>query len=100
METVNFKSVIDALYRRTYAFQDFGCFEDVKGEIESLPRFETAKEAHWIGTDFEGYTGGLPVYSTYECSGCGCEASNDSDYCPDCGAKMAKGVEPRESQVD
>ena len=92
MELVSLQSVVDILYRRTYAFQDFGCFDDVKHEIESLPRSESAKEAYWKGTEIEGYTGGRPVYSLYECSGCGFETADETDYCGGCGAKMAKEV--------
>jgi rubrerythrin len=92
MELVSLQSVIDILYRRTYAFNDIGDFEDVRHEIESLPRSESAKEAFWKGIEIEGYTGGRPVYSLYECSGCGYETVDETDYCGNCGAKMAKEV--------
>lgn len=92
MEVVSFQAVIDVLYRRTYAFQDFGCFDDVKREIESLPRSESAKQARWIGIEHDGYTGGQPVWRVLECSGCGNETDADTDYCPHCGAIMAKEV--------
>lgn len=97
MELVSLQSVIDVLYHRTYAFNDFGDFEDVQQEIESLPRSESAKEAFWKGVEIEGYTGGRPVYSLYECSGCGCETADETDYCGGCGAKMAKEVISNES---
>lgn len=92
MELVSLQSVIDVLYHRTYAFNDFGDFEDVRHEIESLPRSESAKEAYWKGVEIEGYTGGRPVYSLYECSRCGYETDDETDYCGGCGAKMAKEV--------
>ncbi len=49
---------------------------------------------HWIGTEFDGYANGFPVYDVYECSECGMEYDSTDygeithNYCPNCGAKM------------
>ena len=48
--------------------------------------------ARWIGTEYDGYADGYPVYDTYECSNCHEEHYGEVDtltnYCPHCGAKM------------
>ena len=54
--------------------------------------------AMWIGTEYDGYADGNPVYEHYACSNCGAEfqcEDMDFDYCPRCGAKM---IEPQESE--
>ena len=51
------------------------------------------KTGHWIEHPHEA--GPCWEYSRYECSECHEWAEDDSDYCPDCGAKM---VEPQESE--
>ena len=48
-------------------------------------------KGHWVGTDYDGYADGNPVYDAYECSECGAEFYGedfDFDYCPRCGAKI------------
>ena len=56
----------------------------------------TPKTGHWIGTEYDGYADGYPVYDVYECSECGMEydATDDGEithnYCPNCGAKMER----------
>lgn len=56
-----------------------GCRFEVKGE--------------WIGTEYDGYADGVPVYDVYECSVCGNEYHGDEppSHCPDCGAKLKWG---------
>ena len=51
----------------------------------------TAKCGEWIGTQYDGYADGFPVYDEYECSLCGAEYSNTHNFCPNCGAKMVGG---------
>lgn len=61
--------------------------------------FEEPKTGHWIGTEYDGYADGHPVYDVYECSECGMEydAIDDGEithnYCPNCGAKMERSKE-------
>lgn len=58
--------------------------------------FENAKrDSHgeWIGTEYDGYADGNPVYDKWECSKCHEEFSCEGEpppynYCPNCGAKM------------
>lgn len=51
-----------------------------------------ATKAEWVGTEYDGYADGNPVYDRWECSKCGCEWDGEEDtlprYCPDCGAEM------------
>ena len=53
------------------------------------------REGHWIGTEYDGYANGFPVYDVYECSECGMEydATDDGEithnYCPNCGVRMS-----------
>lgn len=55
---------------------------------------EPVRHGRWIGTEFDGYADGLPVYDVYECSECGMEYDSTDDgeithnYCPNCGARM------------
>lgn len=50
------------------------------------------EKGRWIGTEYDGYADGCPVYDTFECSECGWEHSGESDtltnFCPNCGADM------------
>ena len=62
--------------------------------IEDMPSVTlTERTGHWIEHPHE--CGENWEYPKYECSECSeCEES-DSDYCPNCGARM---VEPQESE--
>lgn len=49
------------------------------------------KTGHFIGTEFDGYADGSPVYYEWKCSECGCVFEDDEptyNYCPNCGADM------------
>ena len=61
--------------------------------INSIPAadVEPVRHGHFIGTEFDGYADGNPVYYEWECSECGCVFEDDEPnyrYCPNCGAKM------------
>lgn len=66
----------------------------IKQRIDNAPTIDPVKHGLWIGTEFEGYADGFPVYNAYECSVCGVEYNSSTDdeiaynYCPNCGAKM------------
>lgn len=67
--------------------------------LNKMERIEEPKTGHWIGTEYDGYADGYPVYDVYECSECGMEydATDDGEithnYCPNCGAKMERSKE-------
>lgn len=45
----------------------------------------------WIGTEFDGYADGNPVYYEWKCSACGCVVEDEEptwNYCPNCGCQM------------
>lgn len=60
-----------------------------KLKVKSRP---VRRKGQWIGTEYDGYADGCPVYDTFECSECGWEHDGEedtlTDYCPNCGAKM------------
>ena len=52
---------------------------------------EPVRHGHYIGTEFDGYADGNPVYYEWKCSECDCVFEDDEPkyrYCPNCGAKM------------
>ena len=52
---------------------------------------EPVRHGKYIGTEFDGYADGCPVYYEWKCSECGCvfeEEEPTYNYCPNCGAKM------------
>ena len=63
-------------------------------QLEANPdNCEIAGHGEWIGTEYDGYADGSPVYDVFECSICGEEFDSiDGEmhfsYCPNCGAKM------------
>jgi len=49
------------------------------------------KTGEWIGTEYDGYADGNPVYYEWKCSACGCVIEDDEptwNFCPNCGADM------------
>lgn len=63
-------------------------------DIEHLPPAQPEQRTgYFIGTEFDGYADGSPVYYEWECSECGCVFEDDEptyNYCPNCGAKMVE----------
>ena len=64
-----------------------------KRVIEAQPTVDAEPVRHgkYIGTEFDGYADGCPVYYEWKCSECGCvfeEEEPTYNYCPNCGAKM------------
>lgn len=54
------------------------------------------RHGEWIGTEFDGYADGYPVFYEWKCSVCGCLVEDDEptwNYCPNCGARMDGGEE-------
>ena len=49
------------------------------------------KHGKFIGTEYDGYADGNPVYYEWKCSECGCVFEEEEPtyrYCPNCGARM------------
>ena len=73
-------------------------FEMVQGYLNAIECIEEEpsaeperKTGHFIGTEFDGYADGSPVYYEWKCSECGCVFEDDEptfNYCPNCGADM------------
>lgn len=56
-------------------------------------RFTPVVHGYWVGTQYDGFADGCPVYDLWECSECREEYESEGDpppynYCPKCGAKM------------
>ena len=55
--------------------------------VDAVP----VRHGMFIGTEYDGYADGNPVYYEWKCSECGCIFEEDEPtykYCPNCGAKM------------
>lgn len=52
---------------------------------------EPVRRGRYIGTEYDGYADGNPVFYEWICSECECVFEDDKPtykYCPNCGAKM------------
>lgn len=66
----------------------YAAINDVKHASTIEPERKTGK---WIGTEYDGYADGNPVYYEWKCSACGCVIEDDEptwNFCPNCGADM------------
>lgn len=70
----------DAL-RNLYRYESFP-IADIEQLIDSMD-IEFVKHGHW---EWDGYVYDMP----WQCSECRCFNEYDSNYCPECGAKMDK----------
>ena len=66
---------------------------EARDEIDYAPTVDAVPVRHgkYIGTEFDGYADGCPVYYEWKCSECGCvfeEEEPTYNYCPNCGARM------------
>jgi len=70
----------------------------IRGMLMDVPSADVAPVRHgkYIGTEFDGYADGCPVYYEWKCSECGCvfeEEEPTYNYCPNCGARMDEEVD-------
>lgn len=68
-------------------------YQDIRDGIKEEPTIEPErKTGEWIGTEYDGYADGNPVYYEWKCSKCGCIIEEGGrptyNYCPQCGANM------------
>ena len=88
--------------RREPTYAERMTFEWTKGDMYKYaldaPSVDAVEVVHgeWIGTEYDGYADGNPVFDVFECSVCGMEYDSDYgemyyNYCPSCGAKMDGG---------
>ena len=75
---------------------DFNSVETIREWIDNAPSVVPSRaEGEWIGTEYDGFADGNPVYYEWICSACKCVVEDEEptwNYCPNCGAKM-KGAE-------
>ena len=66
-------------------------------DLEARNARSERKRGRFVGTEFDGYADGNPVFYEWECSECRCVFEEDEptyNYCPNCGAYMGeKGEE-------
>lgn len=69
------------------------CVDVIAETIQELPpvTLQEPKAGHWIEHPHEA--GSCWEYSKYECSECNRWSNDDSDFCPNCGAKMGENEE-------
>lgn len=60
--------------------------------VREMPEVQPErKHGRFIGTEYDGYADGSPVYYEWECSECGCVFEDEEptyNFCPNCGADM------------
>lgn len=66
---------------------------DFDEKLMSMPTVdaEPVRHGRFIGTEYDGYADGNPVYYEWKCSECGCVFEDEEptyNYCPNCGADM------------
>ena len=84
---------IDAI-ERIRSVDTYADLEYAKDIFRKIPTAQPEQRTgYFIGTEFDGYADGSPVYYEWECSECGCVFEDDEptyNYCPNCGAKMVE----------
>ena len=76
-------------------FEDDGFYleyESVISAIENAPTVEP-KHGQFLGTEYDGFADGNPVYYEWVCSECGCIFEDEEptyNFCPNCGARMER----------
>ena len=64
------------------------CEEAVRNQPPAQPQ---RMRGRYIGTEYDGYADGCPVYYEWKCSVCGCTFEDEEpnyNFCPNCGADM------------
>lgn len=98
-DAISRSAVLDRLemLRRNYTlkagYRD--AMTDAIGEVRNAPALDVTPVVHayWIGSEYDGYADGFPVFETWSCSACGEEYCSEGDppmynYRPNCGARM------------
>lgn len=101
------KRLIDAdaldreMYRKSFEVDDgrnvwnsglwirYKIFEEAIKDAPTIDA-EPVRHGKFIGTEYDGYADGNPVYYEWKCSECGCVFEDEPTYryCPHCGARM------------
>ena len=96
-DLISRKALISKMY--PYGMPDGGNYginaRAVRDAVMNAPAVEAEPvvHAHWVGTQYDGYADGCPVYDLWECSECREEHESEGDpppyeRCPHCGAHM------------
>lgn len=91
------ESIDEHVYLVNHGFNEteYGCTQyGIHQIIDEAPTIDAEPVRHgkFIGTEYDGYADGNPVYYEWKCSECGCifEEEPTYRYCPNCGARMDK----------
>jgi rubrerythrin len=80
------------LNRSKYNEGEIDAYKTALSELKKIPSAEPERnKGEWVGTEFDGYADGNPVYCEWKCSACGCVVEDEEptwNYCPNCGADM------------
>lgn len=68
--------------------------EEIYNRLEELPSIQSErKRGRFVGTEFDRFADGDPVFYEWQCSECGCVFEDEEptyNFCPNCGAKMER----------
>lgn len=92
LDCVSRKAAIDATWFEPYYTDPLNVLTEVRDRLEALPSAQPErKKGKYIGTEYDGYADGNPVYYEWKCSECGCIFEDEEptyNFCPNCGADM------------
>ena len=94
-QNIGIEWAIDSLKALPSAQPDLSSYSDKlwraayeRGKAEAQPQ---RMRGRYIGTEYDGYADGCPVYYEWKCSVCGCTFEDEKpnyNFCPNCGADM------------
>ena len=101
MRTIDADALRDKLQNLAYEDWNQGvitswanAYNECADIVDDMPTVEPPRmSGTWIGTEFDGYADGNPVYYEWKCSACGCVVEDEEptwNYCPNCGAEMGE----------
>ena len=100
-DLIDRQAAIDILMKEWKAYKDYPYVSHVRHGLEiaiaildnKVPSAQRTgrKKGKLIGTEYDGYADGNPVYYEWKCSECGCIFEDEEptyNFCPNCGADM------------
>ena len=79
----------DDKHNEGYTYDQVHFAIDEQPTVDAVP----VKHGRFIGTEYDGYADGNPVYYEWKCSECGCVFEDEEptyNYSPNCAARMEK----------
>lgn len=100
MRLIDADALMGTLAHKSYSVTDFwncrgaGMFLfGIEQAVNEQPTIDAVPIRHgmFVGTEYDGFADGNPVYYEWKCSECGCVFEEEEPtyrYCPQCGARM------------